>query len=84
MSDSPSSHQTLGLPSSSLGAIKLDKINPYVKYAAKAIFAGAVAGISAAVGVIDDGLTTGEVLLIVGAVLIAARGTFIIENGAKP
>lgn len=56
----------------------------YAKWAAKAIFAGAVAGVTAAAGVIDGGITAAEWLFIAGAALVAAGGTFGITNGPDP
>lgn len=52
----------------------------FIKGSAKAVVAGAVAGLSTAVGFADDGFTTSEWLGIVLAALVGFNGTYWVTN----
>lgn len=56
----------------------------WIRYAAKATLAGAIAGIGAlATGYVDDALTKAEALTAAGAALTAAGAVYGIPNRAK-
>lgn len=61
----------------------------YMSYAAKAIYAGAVAGLGALAAVLIDGAAIGEIsaaawVTIALAALLAVGGVFRLNNGPKP
>lgn len=62
----------------------------YVKYVAKALFAGVTAGLGALAAVLVgdsasfSNVTAGQWVTIVLATLVAAGGVFGLTNGAKP
>jgi hypothetical protein len=68
----------------------MDKAIPYLKYAAKAVYAGAASLISGviialtpdSVGISD--ITTIEKWVIAGAVIASVGGVFGLQNGPKP
>lgn len=56
----------------------------WIRYAAKAVLAAAIAGIGClATGFVDDTLTTAEALTAAGAALTAAGAVYGIPNTAK-
>lgn len=56
----------------------------WIRYAAKGILAGAIAGVGAlATGYVDDALTTAEALTAAGAALTAAGAVYGIPNTTK-
>lgn len=60
------------------------RLPAWIRYAAKATLAGAIAGIGAlATGYVDDALTTAEALTAAGAALTAAGAVYRIPNTTK-